>query len=492
MTTPRTTLSDALLKEALSRRTDGPTVTVELIDEVSLAIKSTTQSRGWSFGLSPLGRPASITSPLGLRTSAWPILVVGAVLLALVVASIAGQQPSRPGSWSPVVVQRNGSGLEEPPRVHTYAGGGQPNAGGGQPSANPLVEALEPQSMFLAWSPDGEHMASVVGDQPGGSGGYEGDRLRISGADGSNAILAAPPEPAPGDDPHRYNDRYQEPGAGPVWSPDSRRVAVAWTKGACTFDPRGGHCLPAGGIDVFSVDGNHIVSFDTPDTELRRPIWSPDSQRVGWVYGYEFGQRAQYVESAAVGFATRGLGQADDAQQLELARGTVVSAWTSDDRLLLVNFGMIFASGYWASPESIFQPSTVKADGRDRRSVPGSPMFCEYPCTPGGPHGGYSLGYAWSPNGRYFAYTRSWTSIVIRDAETGTDTIVRVPSVANRMIWSPDEQQLLGLTYDEDGTGRCVAPRTPCTYTGTYVVDSDGSNLRKLGSADEVAWRYLP
>jgi hypothetical protein len=213
---------------------------------------------------------------------------------------------------------------------------------------------------------------------------------------------------------------------------------------------------------------------------------------VGWVYGYGFGQGARYVQSAAVGFATRGLGKPDDTQHLELARGTIVSGWTSDDRLLLVGFGMVFASGYWASPESNFHPSSVRPDGLDTRFVPGPGMNCEYPCTPGGPHGGYSLGYAWSPNGRWFAYTRSWTSIVIREAETGIDTIVKVPSVANRMIWSPDEQQLLGLTYHEDGSGRCVAPRNACTYTGSYVVNSDGSNLRELGSADEVTWRYLP
>lgn len=415
------------------------------------------------------------------------LLLVGAVVLALLAATFAGQEPSRPGSWSPVTIQRNRSGLGEAPTAYTHPGAGQP-------SAQPLVDAFESDAMFLAWSPDGERVAYVVGHQSDGDGGQSGSELRIADSDGSNTVRAQPPDPANDDKPHRYDDPYQEPGAGPVWSPDSRMVAVAWTEGGCsTWDPRTSEvCPPASGIDIFTADGSHVVSFETPDTLLRRPTWSPNSRRVGWVYGYQFGQGSWYVQSGATGFATRGLGRTDDTQQLDLARGTILSGWTADDRLLLVDMGMIFASGYWASPESFFHPSSVNTDGLDSRMVRGSPMFCEYPCTPGGPHGGYSLGYAWSPNGRWFAYTRSWTSIVIRDAETGIDTIVEVPSVANRMIWSPDETQLLGLTYDEDGTGGCVAPRTACSYTAGYVVNSDGSNLRELGSADEVTWRYLP
>ena len=89
MTTQRTILTDALLKDALSARADGPSVSSDLLDDVLSMVESTSQRWGWGIRLTRVGRPASITSPLARGSSAWPILIlIAMVTLAAVGAAI--------------------------------------------------------------------------------------------------------------------------------------------------------------------------------------------------------------------------------------------------------------------------------------------------------------------------------------------------------------------------------------------------------------------
>src|SRR5687768_16868122 len=85
MRTPRPMLTDALLRDALSRRAAGPHSTAELVDDVLLVVQSTTQNRGWAIHLPRPSRPLAV-------------LVVGALLVSALVGSalMAGARLATP------------------------------------------------------------------------------------------------------------------------------------------------------------------------------------------------------------------------------------------------------------------------------------------------------------------------------------------------------------------------------------------------------------
>jgi len=84
MSTPRPALTDALLKDALNRRAAGPHGSAELIDDVLIAVRSTTQGRDWGLDTVPVGRPLVL-------------FVAAALLLFTIVAGavLSGANPFR-------------------------------------------------------------------------------------------------------------------------------------------------------------------------------------------------------------------------------------------------------------------------------------------------------------------------------------------------------------------------------------------------------------
>lgn len=81
MSTPRSTMTDPLLTEALGRRADGPHTPADLLDDVLTAVGGTSQARAWGWRLPIMKRPKAIIAVAAL---------VAATILA--VASAAGGQ----------------------------------------------------------------------------------------------------------------------------------------------------------------------------------------------------------------------------------------------------------------------------------------------------------------------------------------------------------------------------------------------------------------
>jgi hypothetical protein len=77
------TLTDALLKDALNRRAAGPHGAGELVDDVLIAVRSTTQGRSWSLQLAPDGRPLVV------------LITAALLLIAIAAGALAGAQLRR-------------------------------------------------------------------------------------------------------------------------------------------------------------------------------------------------------------------------------------------------------------------------------------------------------------------------------------------------------------------------------------------------------------
>lgn len=77
MSTPRPSLPDALLRQALARRAAGPSTSSELLDDVLAAIETLPQRRGWELRLVPQRRVL-------------PVLIAAALLLAALIGFAVG------------------------------------------------------------------------------------------------------------------------------------------------------------------------------------------------------------------------------------------------------------------------------------------------------------------------------------------------------------------------------------------------------------------
>jgi hypothetical protein len=315
-----------------------------------------------------------------------------------------------------------------------------------------------------AWSSDGAHVAYVKGRGEDQLGVYSQFDVYIANADGSNPVVAdLPTTQSVAPEEKVY---YHGPSAriGPTWSPDEKMVAVPWSTYSCPAS-EGPNCVPTSGIDVFTVDGSVVTSFLTPDAFAPPAVWAPDSGRVGYMSGNEVSSaRGTVAISENHSFNVQSITALDDLTVLNLPRTDFVTGWTDADGLLLIQ-----------RPPFSAEPATgptiaysIKADGTDRRDVPGL-----IPCAK-------SCEVLWSPNGRWIAFNSSEITFAIRDAVTADDVSVSLPVSAYPWRWSPNAQQLVLGAPSMTGSGPF------------FVVNSDGKGLRALGEASDVAWMPLP
>ena len=255
-----------------------------------------------------------------------------------------------------------------------------------------------------------------------------------------------------------------EPGTSLAWSPDGGRLAF-WSGAAAD---------PASGLQGYAWQ---LAILDARSGSIERPIteglpralepngpiqWSADGRRL-LVGVLADGSPTVLVADPATGRFTR-LGAPDT--------DTIVASWSPDGRRLASVAERRFANDWHLDIAS--------ADGADARSVP-LQLPSGFRLSGAGAEGGLAMqmGFplAWSPDGRRLLVTassdRETTMTFDVDIADGSTTAV-TPASVNPVItrWSPDGASIAFIAFD------------PTSANDLYVIDADGSGLRRL--ADDV------
>ena len=372
-------------------------------------------------------RRASSTRRLGFGLVLLSLLLVGA-LAALAAAGLFRPQPRPASELTPVLELSDGStGVLRTTHVGIIDTG--------QPAS--ILGTLPQNAVLLRWSPDGSHLAYLV-EVPAAPHGVAASAMYVANGDGGDPKKVALPRAA---------SWYGVPGwiYGPRWSPDGTMVAIRWDTETCSGPPG---CLPANGTDVFDASGRQVLVLSTTKGMGQIPMWSADSQRIGWTSGSCVGTSCfvdEFHHQAVRGSAT--------VTTVKLPQWSDVT-WSTTGRLLVVAYTAQFAS--------VQRVYSVALDGTDEQPI----AWDDPTATP-----------MWSPDGRWLAaVSKSGGPLTIRNAQTGSDATVVIPTGLAPAMWSPDSQHL--VLYGGDGPA----------YT-LYTVNVDGSGFRSLGNAQDVTWR---
>jgi Tol biopolymer transport system component len=177
-------------------------------------------------------------------------------------------------------------------------------------------------------------------------------------------------------------------------------------------------------------------------------MWSPDSQGIGWTSGSCNGSSC-FVDA----FNHQAVRGSAAVTTVQLPEWSDVS-WSTTNRLLVVAY-----AAQYASVQRVY---SMALDGTDEQQIAwGDPA-----ATP-----------MWSPDGKWLAAgDGSAGPLRIRDALTGADRFVTIPTGLSLLMWSPDSEHL--VLFGGDGP----------PYT-LFTVDADGTGFRSLGNAQDVTWR---
>lgn len=228
----------------------------------------------------------------------------------------------------------------------------------------------------------------------------------------------------------------------PVWSPDSRRLAIAGDRDG------------SGVAYVFDVARGDTVRIDSAPRRLWSPVWSPDGRRVALLAG-------------ASDSSTLRVAAADGAGSRTIARTCRREAeprWSADGATLL--FSRECDGG-----QELYVANV--ATGQVSRLTWGAWV---------------NLDPAWSPDGRSIAFTRragtTAESLQVVDVESSIGHSIAAGSAAS---WSPDG-------------GRVVFVRSTGGKKSLYLARSDGASPTPLvsgawlngDSADATSPRWSP
>ena len=290
-----------------------------------------------------------------------------------------------------------------------------------------------------AWSPDGTQLAFVYGAP---SVVNLGDlSLYVMDAVTEEVRLLARCPAAPGDATGTCDN-----GRRLSWSPDGRRIVLSSGDDLFLVDPRSGELTKITGCRSCSYEGG-----------ARFPAWSPTGDQIA----FNSANSIHVVNSDGSGWRTIVNSAGASFDELNGNR----PEWSPDGTKL----------AFWAT-EGMF---VVNADGSDLRSlVDRTPTF-----TSGGPF--------WSPDSSRVLYlmtvggTRDAIQAEIRVVEVagGNDRVIYRSGCCvhdwRAPIFSPDGTRIaFGLGIEDDFF--------------LYVMDADGSDVRRLPGFDVPAWQALP
>jgi Tol biopolymer transport system component len=483
MSTQRTTLTDPLLKDALSSRTDGPNAAVELLDAVLLTVQSTTQSRGWGWGLIPVGRPILLLTAaalllsaivgLALGTGGWVRIPISILPIATPAAPIA--TPVMPiGAGEIVFVQaqytwdgsRDGYGGPTPTvkdaRIFSLRGGREEEtllanvptsmshvlAGSG--SVGPAVQS----------SPDGSRLAfRLLFDEPG---------IWVANRDGSDMRrIADLPEP-------NVQRDWEWWDGGFAWSPDGTRIAFAYPAHAA--GPGG---AKPSSIYVVDVRDGRLTPLTGPNDNgvAIAPIrWSPDGTRIA------FGRYSGPLRNSTNSLRVMDADGSNEALLVELTDVDLGPlAWSPDGSRIAFMRGSTAerGGGLWV----------VNADGTNPQRMKVQDYSTEVQAIHDRP-------FAWSPDGRWIAMLGGpedpalggpGSALTLVAPDGSGERVIGRPGdghEANDFAWSPDGSQLV---FSDGGV---EAPSSPPRWdpSSIYVINVDGTGQRRIADGEYPDW----
>jgi Tol biopolymer transport system component len=451
MTAPQPKLTDALLREVLTRRSTGAHKTGELVGDVMAAVEALPQGRRWSL---PLARPRRLVTL---------VIAAGLILSALIgFAFVAGSRhPTLPAGSGLIAYVTATWGWEGHPTVERLAiaavgkGGGEPTDLVALPGeANPTWPMIVDQTATdvrlgpaLVWSPDGSRVAfRLYADQPG---------IYVMNRDGSGLRRVAEATGEQGGD--AFSSSF-------AWSPDGTRVAFI----SPDVKPWPPDAARNGRLYVVDVDRADVRVLN--ESAAGTVSWSPDGSTIAFA-------RSQLRTSTLVLINADGSGERSFEYAYLGRNHPGAISWSPDGSAIAFiqeRFGEDPGPGSSASGDYLM---VVNADGTAPREV----AYWESGCCYHGPFGGM---LEWSPDGRLIA-TEKWPGGNPGITVWATDgSGERLSLTGYHADWSPDGSQLVFSGRGPSVPGSAQGWRS----TAIYVVDADGSDQRWLANGDYPAW----